>query len=103
MPITLLEREEQALKHTVYQGQVRYNALGLFICNLPERIGYHLGAVYTGHTIKKKGDRWLLIVRATVNGNKKVAFFESDSILLVWRNFYSYAMIKDLKWKDDKY
>nr|CRY96654.1 hypothetical protein [uncultured prokaryote] len=41
-----------------------------------ESIAWWLGREYTGHTLKKKAGKWLLVVRVKEGSVKQVAFYE---------------------------
>ncbi|MCK5566181.1 MAG: hypothetical protein KAJ07_13135, partial [Planctomycetes bacterium] len=49
---------------------------GAYILCIEEALGWYERVIYQGHTLKKKEDGWLLVVKARKGDRAVVAFFE---------------------------
>lgn len=69
----------------------------------PEALAWHTGAVYRGHSLKRKGSGWLLVVRVTLEGRRVVAFMSGETIGDVFRMFAVGASFDEVEWWEDNY
>jgi len=76
---------------------------GYYITCLTEAIGWYYRAVYQGHTLKRTDQGWLLIVRVTMGGYKKVAFVAGVSIWDCFIQLGHGVRNQTLRFKDDLY
>jgi len=74
-----------------------------YLLILPEDFAWYTGAELTGFVVSKKPDSWLLIVKATVRGQRKVAFFDAETIQDAFRYFYVNLKGGTIGWKDDRF
>lgn len=98
-----IAKDNSAVHSMQIAGSREWAAFGRFIVEMPELMGFYQGVDYTGHTLKQKGDRWLLIVRVRRGGKKMVCFLEGDTIVQVWRLLWGYMHHNQVNWKSDKY
>lgn len=79
----------------------------LFLLQEPEKfIGVTMNAVYTGCSLSRKGDGWLLVVRIrTKEGQNLVCFIHSPSSYTCWEYLYDHLTKRNapLKWRVDAY
>jgi len=87
----------------VVRGHHEWAAFGIFIAELEKEIGWATGYRYTGHTIKKKGDSWLLVVRVDSPTGKLVTFVDTRSPIDCFRLLYSQLYKTSIKWRKDMY
>lgn len=75
---------------------------GYLLC-IPETFAWYTEWNYEGHTLKRKGNGWLLVVRGRTNGGRRVCFYQGNSIGRVFRQF-AHAIANDMvEWHPDQY
>lgn len=81
----------------------RHERAGYWLLTLPELVGWYSKRVYTGHTLKKKADHWLLIIRARKGVRKQVSFHTGASPVDTVRVAAWSLASGQFGWKDDLY
>jgi hypothetical protein len=76
---------------------------GFWLICLPETLGWYYRYVYTGHTLKDTGGEWLLVVRATDNGRKRVCFTGGATPVDCVRSLAWAVRCRTVQWKEDLY
>jgi len=80
-----------------------YLRAGTWLLILPETLGWYEKVVYQGHTMKKREEDWLLIIRATKGGHAIVSFFSGPSPTECVRSAAVAARRKEMRWKSDRF
>lgn len=89
---------KQAVRHQFGRGSE-------FLLELEEEVAWTDRVVYDGHTVKRKGSKWLLVIRShDKKGNRNVAFYERDQVIDCFRELYRDLCVKStIPWKPDKF
>jgi hypothetical protein len=95
--------ETRAVKEMLVRGSHSFTALGRFIAELPELIGWYTGCHFKGLTLKLKGQRWLMVVRVVKSGKGMVSFIEADTIVQCYRVLYDQVMHNKMNLRVDTY
>jgi hypothetical protein len=77
--------------------------IGYWITCLPESIGWYARMEYTGHSLTKKSDGWLLIVRAKRSQRAMVSFYHAQTIWDCFWRLGSDLTLNQVKWREDLY
>lgn len=103
MPNNKISDETKAVQSMVCKGSKDWAAFGVFIAELEEHLGFLQGVALRGYTVTRKGHQWLLVLRVTKAGVNKVAFFQSDTVVMLYRQVYKMVYTTNVHWHKDKY
>lgn len=96
-----LSRALQLAARNVQDRQTETAAAMLLL--MSEEVAWWAGKVYIGHSLSKRDDGWLLVVRATERGSSMVAFAGGRTQGDAVRQF-AYELAHDLLvWRKDKF
>ena len=98
-----LHTEENEINEVVVRGRKRWDALGLFTAELDKEVGWTTGMVFTGLTLSKKAEGWMLVVRATGKKGAMVTFLNAPTLTAVWRLLWVMLYKGRIKWKVDQF
>ncbi len=76
---------------------------GRYMLAVPETLAWYTGGVYEGHSLKRKGSEWLLVVRMALDGAPKVSFTRGGTIGQVFREFAVGIAFDLVDWYPDQY
>lgn len=68
-----------------------------------EQLGWYYGGVYTGHSLKRTSDGWLLVMRMTLGDHKVVSFTGDATPVDCIRSFAWQVRDNRVTWKPDLY
>lgn len=103
MILFALKSENRDTRDAMYKDtQTATNAAKVFL-TCEEALPWHTGYAYMGHTLRKKGKVWLLVVLAARDGIRVVSFWEGDSPTQCAQAFAFTAVYGDIDWKRDAY
>lgn len=80
-----------------------YERAGCWLLSMTEMIGWYEKMTYTGHTLKKKKEGWLLIVRAKAGKSKRVCFVTGKTPLEAVKTASWMLATRGLAWREDLY
>lgn len=77
--------------------------VGQYLLCIPETFAWYTHNSYEGHSLKRKGNGWFLVVRARIDGHPMVCFHQANTIGRVFRMF-AIGIVNDLiDWHPDRY
>ena len=81
----------------------KWEKVGYYLTCMPETLGWYTHQTYTGHTLKKTDEGWLLIVRCEGKKGRKVSFTHARSIVDCVAGFAHLLASNQINWKNDLY
>lgn len=78
-------------------------AAGATIIAQSEEIAWYYGKVYEGHSVTRKDDHWLLVVRASDRTGHWVAFFSGSTQNQAFASFAWGVAHELISWSRDKF
>ena len=77
--------------------------VGQYMLSVPQSLAWWTGGRYDGHSLTRKGPRWFLVVRMTLDRIPVVAFTEGDTIGEVFQQFAIGIAHGLVVWRADRY
>lgn len=107
LPGTPADRRKDSAANTTLTGMIDDPRLaervGQYLLCIPETFAWYTHQNYEGHSLKRKGNGWFLVVHCRDNGNRMVCFYQGDTIGRVFQQF-AIAIASDLvTWHQDQY
>lgn len=76
---------------------------GQYMLAVPESLAWFTGGVYDGHSLSRRGDKWLLVVRARLKRHPMVSFTEATTVGKVFQQFAIGIAYDIVDWRADQY
>lgn len=77
--------------------------VGQYMLCVPECLAWWAGGIYDGHSLRRKGSNWLLVVRMTMDSTRVVSFTRGGSIGEVFSRFATGIVYDLVQWRADQY
>lgn len=77
--------------------------VGRYLLCLPETFAWYTWDTYEGHSLKRKGNGWFLVVRCRQKGVPMVCFNQGDTIGRVFQMFAIGIANDVITWHPDRY
>ncbi len=90
-------------KTAIIDDPVLAERVGAYLLSFPETFAWYTHDCYDGHTLKRKGNGWFLVVRATIERHRMVCFTQGDTIGRVFRQFAIALTCDQITWHPDQY
>lgn len=95
--------EQKKSRETTVRGTTGLPALARFLIEMPEEFTWTQNKQLIGINFKRKGDNWLLVVTAMVDGTKYVCFAERSTLIECLRIMWEYCHTNNAQWKQSRY
>ena len=103
MIICTLKSKNGSTHDEMLQRTALSEKAGQMMLTFEEAIPWYTGMTYDGHTLKRKTEGWLLVVRVHDNGNPLVCFIGGEDPTDCARSFAIAAIYGGVVWHEDKY